>query len=36
MFVFGDGSTKLLQESIDHLTYQRLGAKADRQAVEMP
>lgn len=36
MFVFGDGSTKLLQESIDHLMYQRLGAKADRQAVEMP
>jgi len=36
MFAFGDGSVHFLPDTIDHLTYQRLGAKADRQPVEIP
>jgi prepilin-type N-terminal cleavage/methylation domain-containing protein len=36
MFVFGDGATHFLPDTIDHVTYQRLGAKADRQPVEIP
>ena len=36
MFGFGDGSVHFLPETIDHLTYQRLGAKSDRQPVEIP
>ena len=35
-FAFGDGSVHFLPETIDHLTYQRLGAKSDRQPVEIP
>ena len=33
-FLFGDGSTKMLTESIDHVVYQRLGGKADGQVVD--
>ena len=36
MFVFGDASVHYLPDTIDHLTYQRLGAKSDRQPVEIP
>lgn len=36
MFAFGDGAVHFLPETIDHLTYQRLGAKSDRQPVEIP
>ena len=36
MFGFGDGSVHFLPDTIDHLTYQRLGAKSDRQPVEIP
>ncbi|MCC6508790.1 MAG: DUF1559 domain-containing protein, partial [Pirellulaceae bacterium] len=28
-FVFGDGSVQFLTQSIDMITYNRLGAKAD-------
>ena len=28
-FLFGDGSTRMLQETIDHTTYQRLGGRKD-------
>ena len=34
-FLFGDGSVHMLPETIDHQTYQYLGAKADGQPVEM-
>jgi prepilin-type N-terminal cleavage/methylation domain-containing protein/prepilin-type processing-associated H-X9-DG protein len=33
-FLFGDGSTKMLSEAIDHTVYQRLGGKADGQVVD--
>lgn len=32
-FVTGDGRVVFLSDTIDYLTYQRLGAKADREAV---
>ncbi|MBN2577818.1 MAG: DUF1559 domain-containing protein [Pirellulales bacterium] len=32
-FVFGDGAVHFLSDSIDHQTYQYLGAKADRHSV---
>jgi len=35
-FVFGDGTVHFLIESIDHWTYQYLGAKADGMPVEIP
>ena len=28
-FLFGDGSTRMIQETIDHTTYQRLGGRKD-------
>jgi prepilin-type processing-associated H-X9-DG protein len=34
-FLFGDGSVRLLHESIDHQLYQYLGAKADGQIVSL-
>jgi len=33
-FLFGDGSTRLLADSIDHTMYQRLGGKADGRVVD--
>jgi len=36
MFLFGDGAVRFLPETIDHLAYQRLGAKADGRSVELP
>ena len=33
-FLFGDGSTKALADSIDHTTYQRLGGKADGRVID--
>jgi prepilin-type N-terminal cleavage/methylation domain-containing protein/prepilin-type processing-associated H-X9-DG protein len=36
MFTFGDGSVHFLPDTIDHIAFQRLGAKADRQSVEIP
>jgi len=35
-FAFGDGSVHFLLDTIDYVTYQRLGAKADMQPVEIP
>lgn len=35
-FLFGDGAVHFLPDSIDHLVYQRLGAKADGQSVSLP
>jgi prepilin-type processing-associated H-X9-DG protein len=35
-FVMGDGSVHFLSESIDHWTYQYLGAKADGHVVSVP
>lgn len=35
-FLFGDGAVRFLSEGIDHNMYQRLGAKADGQAVSIP
>ena len=32
-FLFGDGSTKLLSQEIEHTLYQKLGGKADGNAV---
>jgi prepilin-type processing-associated H-X9-DG protein len=32
--VFADGSTHFLQESIDYTTYQKLGARADNEAMD--
>jgi prepilin-type N-terminal cleavage/methylation domain-containing protein/prepilin-type processing-associated H-X9-DG protein len=32
--LFADGSTHFLQESIDYTTYQKLGARADGEALE--
>jgi len=34
-FLFGDGAVRMLPETIDHHTYQLLGAKADGQPVEL-
>ena len=36
MFLFGDGSVHFLSQSIDHWSYQYLGAKADGEAVTIP
>jgi prepilin-type N-terminal cleavage/methylation domain-containing protein/prepilin-type processing-associated H-X9-DG protein len=33
-FVFADGSTHFLNEDIDYITYQRLGARQDGEAVD--
>jgi len=35
-FLFGDGSVQFLGESIDHWTYQYLGAKADGHPAQIP
>lgn len=35
-FVFGDCGVRFLTEEIDHWTYQYLGGKADKKAVEIP
>lgn len=35
-FAFGDGSVHFLPDTIDHVTYQRLGGKSDRQPAEIP
>jgi prepilin-type N-terminal cleavage/methylation domain-containing protein/prepilin-type processing-associated H-X9-DG protein len=35
-FLFGDGAVHFLEQSIDHWTYQYLGAKADGQTVAVP
>ena len=35
-FVLGDGSVRFLPETIEHVTYQRLGDKADGQPVAVP
>jgi prepilin-type N-terminal cleavage/methylation domain-containing protein/prepilin-type processing-associated H-X9-DG protein len=35
-FLFGDGSVHFLEQSIEQLTYQRLGAKADGEMVSIP
>ena len=34
-FLFGDGSVQFLNESIDHQSYQYLGAKADGETVSL-
>jgi prepilin-type N-terminal cleavage/methylation domain-containing protein len=36
VFLFGDSSVHFLNESIDHWTYQYLGAKADGEVVTIP
>ncbi|HOM18813.1 MAG TPA: DUF1559 domain-containing protein, partial [Thermoguttaceae bacterium] len=35
-FLFGDGSVHFLPETIDHWTYQYLGAKADGNPAQIP
>ena len=35
-FLFGDGSVQFLGETIDHWTYQYLGAKADGHPAQIP
>ena len=35
-FVLGDGSVRFITSTIDHRTYQYLGARADGQAVSPP
>ena len=35
-FVFADGSVRFLAQSIDHRTYQLLGARDDGQPVNIP
>jgi prepilin-type processing-associated H-X9-DG protein len=35
-FVFGDGSVRFIQQSIDRRTYALLGARADGQAITVP
>lgn len=35
-FLFGDGSVHFLSQSIDHWTYQYLGARADGQPASIP
>jgi len=33
-FLMGDGSTRMIQETIDHTTYQRLGGRGDGLAIQ--
>ena len=35
-FVFADGSTRFVNQSIDHRTYQLLGCRNDNQPVQIP
>lgn len=35
-FLLGDGAVRFFSENIDHTSYNRLGAKADGQVVEVP
>jgi prepilin-type N-terminal cleavage/methylation domain-containing protein/prepilin-type processing-associated H-X9-DG protein len=35
-FLFGDGAVRFIRETIDHRTYQLLGARSDGQAVQIP
>lgn len=35
-FVLGDGSVQFISQSVDYLTYQRLGARADGNPVQLP
>jgi len=35
-FVIGDGSVRFISETTDHMTYQLLGDKCDRQPVTLP
>jgi prepilin-type N-terminal cleavage/methylation domain-containing protein/prepilin-type processing-associated H-X9-DG protein len=35
-FLLGDGSVRMITQSIDHRTYQLLGARADRMPVNLP
>ena len=35
-FLFGDGTVRFISQSIDHRTYQLLGARADRMPVNLP
>ncbi|MGL4422306.1 MAG: DUF1559 domain-containing protein, partial [Gemmataceae bacterium] len=35
-FLFADGGVRFIAESIDHRTYQLLGARSDRQTVTVP
>ena len=35
-FLFGDGSVHFLPETIDYMTYQRLGCRRDGQSVQWP
>jgi prepilin-type N-terminal cleavage/methylation domain-containing protein/prepilin-type processing-associated H-X9-DG protein len=35
-FLFGDGTVRFINQSIDHRTYQRLGAREDNQPVNIP
>ena len=32
-FLFADGATRFLVETIDYMTYQRLGSRRDGQAI---
>jgi prepilin-type N-terminal cleavage/methylation domain-containing protein/prepilin-type processing-associated H-X9-DG protein len=34
-FLFGDGSTRILADTIDHTTYQRLGGRKDGAAINL-
>lgn len=35
-FLFGDGAVRFIRDTIDHRTYQLLGARADGMAVNIP
>jgi len=35
-FVFGDGNVRMLSDSIDYITYQRLGCRRDGRPVQIP
>jgi prepilin-type processing-associated H-X9-DG protein len=35
-FVFGDGSVRFIPQNIDMVTYNYLGDKADKKAVNLP
>jgi prepilin-type processing-associated H-X9-DG protein len=35
-FLFGDGSVRLVSQTIDHRTYQLLGCRNDGQAANLP
>jgi prepilin-type processing-associated H-X9-DG protein len=35
-FLLGDGSVRMVSQTVDHTTYQRLGGRADGNAVELP